>query len=81
VDDVDTGVITMAENDRNHARHIFALGSMVRLRSINSARSAPGGPYKVLAKLPAQEGARQYRVQGVSEPYQRILREDDLEPA
>ena len=70
----------MQQEERSHARHVFAIGSMVRFRSSSPLRTA-GGPYKVLAKLPARDGALQYRVKSVSEPYQRILGQNDLEQA
>jgi len=70
----------MQQEERNHARHVFSIGSMVRFRS-NSAMRNVGGPYKVLAKLPAQDGTLRYRVKSVSEPYQRILGQDELEQA
>jgi len=71
----------MQEERRDRARHIFAVGSMVRLRSVHPFRNAAGGSYEVLAKLPAQDGVLQYRVKSVSEPHQRILKEDELEQA
>jgi hypothetical protein len=80
MNNLETGVVVMQQDERNHVRHVFAIGSMVRFRS-NSPTRSTGGPYKVLAKLPAQDGALQYRVKSASEPHQRILRQDDLEQA
>jgi len=72
--------MAVQQDERNHTRHRFAIGSMVRFRSTSPQRSA-GGPYKILAKLPVRDGALQYRVKSVSEPYERILGQDDLEQA
>lgn len=77
---LDPKAMAVQQDERNRARHIFAIGSMVRFRSSSRLHTA-GGPYQVLAKLPARDGALQYRVKSVSEPYQRILGQDDLEQA
>lgn len=61
--------------------HRFAIGKLVRLSRINPLRNAVSGPYEVLAQLPEREGELQYRIKSEREPYQRIMREDELEPA
>jgi len=60
------------------AGHRFAIGSLVRLVRL---RNAVPGLYEILALLPEREGELQYRVKSEREPYQRIIKEDDLEPA
>ena len=60
------------------AGHRFAIGSLVRLVRL---RNAVPGLYEILALLPEREGELQYRVKNEREPYQRIIKEDELEPA
>ena len=60
------------------AGHRFAIGSLVRLVRL---RNAVPGLYEILALLPEREGELQYRVKSEREPYQRIIKEDELEPA
>jgi hypothetical protein len=59
----------------------FAVGNMVRLSRAMSLRNAVEGPYEVLGRLPARDGALQYRVKSDREPYQRIVKEDELDLA
>lgn len=59
--------------------HRFAIGSMVRFSRMDPWRNAVTGPYEILAKLPERDGAFEYRVKSEREPYQRIIREDELE--
>lgn len=61
--------------------HRFAIGSMVCLMRAIPLRNAVPGPYEVLAKLPEQQGEYQYRVKSEREPYQRIVKEGDIERA
>ena len=61
--------------------HRFAIGKMVQLGKGIPLRNAVGGPYEVLAQLPEREGEFQYRIKSAREPYQRIMKEGDLELA
>ena len=72
--------MAVQQDEPKQARHVFAIGSMVRLRSTSPLRNA-GGPYKILAKLPTQDGALQYRVKSANDPFERIFGQDDLEQA
>ena len=38
----------------------------------------PGGAYIVTKKLPEHNGELEYRVRGVAEPYERVVRESEL---
>jgi hypothetical protein len=38
----------------------------------------PGGAYIVTGKLPENNGEFEYRVRGVAEPYERVVRESEL---
>ncbi len=57
----------------------FTVGDMVRLTKMLPIRNAVSGPYEILAQLPVRDGELQYRVKSEREPYQRILKEDELE--
>lgn len=59
--------------------HRFAIGAMVRLNKIGPFGNAIPGAYKVLARLPEQDGDLQYRIKSEGEPYQRIVKEYQLE--
>jgi hypothetical protein len=59
--------------------HRFAIGNMVRLSKTVPMRYAVAGLYEILAQLPEQEGELQYRVKSEREPYQRIVKEGELE--
>ena len=61
------------------ASHKFATGSKVRLNGSGFLRFAVPGLYEVLARLPERQGKCQYRIKSVSEPYQRVVSEDELE--
>lgn len=61
--------------------HRFAVGKMVRLNRAFPLLNALPGPYEVLAQLPERDGEFQYRIKSDREPYQRIVKEDELEPA
>jgi hypothetical protein len=60
--------------------HRFAVGSTVQLSSLVLSRNTVQGPYEVLAQLPQRDGEFQYRIKSSREPYQRIVRQDELEP-
>jgi hypothetical protein len=60
--------------------HRFARGNMVRLCRAMPLRNAVPGAYEVLALLPERDGEFQYRVKSEREPYQRIVKELELEP-
>lgn len=59
--------------------HRFAVGATVRLNRIGSFGNAVSRAYKILAKLPEQDGELQYRIKSEHEPYQRIVKEYQLE--
>jgi hypothetical protein len=59
--------------------HRFAIGSMVRLRKSFAVRNARPGEYEVVAQLPDSHGEHQYRIKSDCEPYQRIVKETQLE--
>jgi hypothetical protein len=61
--------------------HRFAVGEMVRLNWPMPLRNAVEGPYEVLEQRPARDRALQYRIQSDREPYQRIVKEDELDLA
>jgi len=44
-------------------------------------RNVAGGNYEVLAQLPTRDGELQYRIKSDREPYQRVVKEGELERA
>jgi hypothetical protein len=62
--------------------HKFRTGQIVHLSRSLTTRSAPGGDYKVVRQLPVDGGEEpQYRIKSVSEPYERVAKESDIERA
>ena len=60
--------------------HRVAIGNMVRLNKNVPMRYAVASAYEILAHLPERDGKLQYRIKSGSESYQRIVKEDELEP-
>jgi hypothetical protein len=75
----DAGAV-MSASVHTGVQHRFAVGSTVHLSRLVLSRDAVQGPYEVLAQLPQRDGEFQYRIKSGREPYQRIVREDELEP-
>jgi hypothetical protein len=59
--------------------HRYRIGILVRLSRVIPLRNAVPGPYEILAQLPEREGELQYRIKSDREPYQRIVKEGELE--
>ena len=59
----------------------FHCGQTVRLSRGLPYRSAADGEYKVIRRLPDNDGELQYRVKSVREPHERVVRESELEKA
>jgi hypothetical protein len=55
----------------------FQIGQTVFIVPSHS-RNIPGGAYIVTKKLPENNGEFEYRVRGVAEPYERVVRESEL---
>ena len=60
------------------AGHRFALGDIVRLSRSLVLPNVAAGEYTIIALLPARDGEFQYRVKSRLEPYDRVVKEDDL---
>lgn len=56
----------------------FRLGQTVRLCR-SSQRSAASGEYKIVRALPQSGGEREYRIKSALEPYERVVKESELE--
>jgi len=82
MDDVIEGVI-MIENMQLEATvtHRYETGQKVRLSRGFPYRNAASGDYNVLHKLPSRDGEFQYRIKSSAEPYERVVRESELESA
>jgi len=56
----------------------FRSGQSVRLcRSLH--RSGAPSEFKIVRVLPENNGEREYRVKSISEPYERVVKESELE--
>jgi hypothetical protein len=61
------------------AEHKFRAGQRVTLApSVYNRREIAGG-YVVTKQLPEREGEFEYRIKAVSEPYERVARESQLD--
>ena len=58
--------------------HRFALGHTVRLSRSLVLPNVVAGDYTIIALLPARDGEFQYRVKSTLEPYERVVKEDEL---
>jgi hypothetical protein len=61
------------------AKTRFKVGQSVRLNRGFPYRDAAGGDYKVLCELPSRDGEVQYRIKSSGEPYERVVKEGDLD--
>jgi hypothetical protein len=59
--------------------HRFAIGNTVQISKVAPLRNAASGLYEILARLPERDGEFQYRIKSQREPYQRIIKEDELD--
>jgi hypothetical protein len=58
--------------------HAFGIGNMVRFSATLRLPNAVAGPYRVVAQLPERDGEFKYRIKSDREPYERIVKEDEL---
>jgi hypothetical protein len=73
------GAVMRVAHADNVVGHRFAAGHVVHLDGAVPFCNAAGGNYEVVAQLPERDGEFQYRIKSVREPYQRIVREGELE--
>jgi hypothetical protein len=78
MDDI-RGGIDMRTVQRGIADHRFGVGRMVHFKQGSPMRNIAGGDYKVLGQLPARDGEFQYLVKSNREPYDRVIRESEVE--
>ena len=81
MDNIIAGAVMRTPHADAAASHRFAAGHMVRLSRAIPLRNAAAGNYEVLAQLPERDGDLQYRIKSDREPYQRIVKEGELEQA
>lgn len=80
--DVDAGVVMRHEQQlETITTHRYDAGQMVRLNRSFPYRNAVTGDYKVLHQLPSRDGEFQYRIKSSGEPYERVVKEGELERA
>lgn len=60
------------------AEHRFKVGQQVRIIP-GSMHMSGNGDYKILMLLPPAEGQNQYRVKSVTELFERVVKEGDLQ--
>lgn len=58
--------------------HHYAIGEVVSFRSSSRGTSAPGGNYRIVSRLPENEGEPTYRIKSDLERHERIARESEL---
>ena len=63
------------------ATHLFAIGQIVRLKGGFGLQSQSADTYRITATLPPQGDSQQYRIRNDDEHYERVARQDSLEPA
>ncbi len=61
--------------------HRYKLGQKVRFSSGFASREAVSGDYEVLCRLPSRDGEFQYRIRNTREPYERVVKEGEIERA
>jgi hypothetical protein len=59
--------------------HRYNAGQMVHFGGGFPYRNAVAGDYEVICRLPSRDGEFQYRIKSSSEPYERVVRESELE--
>jgi hypothetical protein len=72
--DINIGMIMRTIHHNIPDRRSGTWSRVIRLHN------AVPGPYEILAQLPEREGEFQYRIKSDREPYQRIVKEDELKP-
>jgi hypothetical protein len=66
------------KDNRHMDVHLYAVGEIVGFRSSSRGRSAPAGSYRVVSRLPEQDGEPSYRIKSDLERHERIARESEL---
>ena len=61
--------------------HQYGAGARVHLIKGFPYRKAVAGDYEVLSQLPSRDGEFQYRIKSCGEPYERVVKESELEQA
>ena len=59
--------------------HRYDAGQMVRFTRGFPYRNAVAGDYEVVCRLPSRDGEFQYRIKNCGEPYERVVRESELD--
>jgi hypothetical protein len=61
--------------------HLYHAGQRVRFSRGFPYRNAVDGDYEVLCQLPSRDGECQYRIKSGREPYERIVKEGEIDRA
>ena len=62
------------------ATHLFTAGQIVRLKGGFGLQSQSADTYRITATLPPRGDSQQYRIRNEDEHYERVARQDSLEP-
>ena len=62
------------------SKHRFRVGQNVNYTPFSSGVVASSRGYEVLRLLPANGGQMQYRIKSTSEPFERVVNENELSP-
>ena len=58
--------------------HKFKVGQLVEFSPGRLSAPASSYQYKIIRLLPIEGGVPQYRIKGITEPFERIVKESDL---
>jgi len=60
--------------------HKFKVGQMVDFSAARGGVPASGTGYKIVRVLPVEGGLKIYRIKTISESFERVAKEGELEP-
>ncbi|VVT07876.1 hypothetical protein [Rhizobium sp. EC-SD404] len=63
------------------AAHRYEVGQVVQIKSGLARTQTPATTYHVTATLPPRGNALQYRIRNDEERHERVVTQDDIEPA
>jgi hypothetical protein len=80
MDDLIAGSIVITAQQHSIKMYRFGAGQMVRLTEpFPYRRNVAAGNYQILAQLPTRDGEFQYRIKSDRQPYQRVVKEGELQ--
>jgi hypothetical protein len=58
--------------------HLYAVGEIVSFKSARMRTMTSGGSYRIVSRLPEEDGEPSYRIKSDLERHERIARESEL---